>query len=133
MSYEPIMDGRVATNVDGEHTFKIRATFGASSAVTYRSKDATMAKAGTGQWTITLPKPYAEITKFSCGWFRADSQTTLSMQLVTISDVGVGGTVTIEALGPATGTATDPASGDVAYIEIGVSVSTVNDHYTGTG
>ena len=44
MGYQPIMDGSPATNVYDEHLFRVRATFGAASAVTYSSKDATIAK-----------------------------------------------------------------------------------------
>jgi hypothetical protein len=65
----PVLDGSPVTNVYSEHVFKIRATFGASSAVTYRSKDATIAKTTTTTFTVTLPQAYAEITSFSYGWY----------------------------------------------------------------
>ena len=67
MAYEPVLAGSPRTNVYEEHVFKIRATFGATSTVTYRSKDATIAKTTTTTFTITLPQAYAEITDFSVG------------------------------------------------------------------
>ncbi len=131
MAYEPLMDGKALSNVATEHEFKIRATFGASSAVTYRSKDCTIAKSTTAVWTITLPKPYAEITSFYVGQKAAVNIIPLAYTITT-SAVDTTGVITITAKETAaSGAATEPAAGDVIYITIGVSCDTLNNKYTG--
>lgn len=132
MAYEPVMDGKEVTNVYGEHTFKIRATFGASSAVSsYRSKDASIAKTTTTTFTVTLPKPYAEITDFAYGWKAANGVAPLAVKVLT-NNVATDGTIVLETQATNTaGTATAPASGDVLYLTIGVSCDTLNDRFTG--
>jgi hypothetical protein len=125
------MDGKTATNVYGEHHFKIRATFGATSTVTYRSKDATIAKTTTTTFTVTLPKPYAEITDFSYGWFAATGVAPLAVKIIT-NNVATDGTLVLETEDTnSAGTPTAPASGDVLYLTIGVSCDTQNDKFTG--
>lgn len=131
MAYEPIMDSLSPCNVYGEHVFKIRATFGSSSAVTYRSKDATIAKTTTTTFTITLPKPYAEITDFHVGRKCATGTDGLEF-VITTNNVATDGTIVLTSISTnSAGTATAPASGDVAYITIGVSCDTLNDKFTG--
>lgn len=131
MAYEPLMDGKTTTNVYGEHVFRIRATFGAASAVTYRSKDATIAKTTTTTFTVTLPKPYAEITDFSYAWFAATGVAPLAVKIIT-NNVATDGTLVLETEASNTaGTPTAPASGDVLYLNIGVSCDTQNDKFTG--
>lgn len=131
MSYEPIMDSTSPCNVYGEHLFKIRATFGSSSAVTYRSKDATIAKTTTTTFTVTLPKAYAEITDFSQGWKKATGADPLVMQITT-NNVATDGTLVLTSVSTNTaGTATAPADGDIVYLVIGVSCDVQNDKFTG--
>lgn len=131
MSYEPLMDGKPLTNVFTEHVFKIRATFGSSSAVTYRSKDATIAKTTTTTFTVTLPKPYAEITEFSQSWKKATGADPLAMQITT-DNLATAGTIVLTSVSTnSAGTATAPASGDVVYLTLGVSCDTLNDKFTG--
>lgn len=129
MGYEPVLAGASHTNVYEEHVFKIRATFGASSAVTYRSKDATIAKTTTTTFTITLPKAYAEITDFSVGRKAAASVAGLEF-IITTNSVATDGTLVLTSI-IADGTATAPASGDVIYITLGVSTNMLNDRFTG--
>lgn len=127
----PILDGSAATNVYSEHLFLIRATFGASSAVTYRSKDATIAKTTTTTFTITLPQAYAEITRFHYGWFAATGVAPLAVKVIT-NNVATTGVLVIETEATNTaGTPTAPASGDVLYLTLGVSQDTLNDRFTG--
>lgn len=131
MAYEPLVDGKTLTNVATEHVFKIRATFGANSAVTYRSKDATIAKTTTTTFTITLPKPYTEITDFSVGRFAAVSTAGLEY-IITTNSVATNGTLVLTSIANNTaGTATAPATGDVIYITLGVSCDVLNSKYTG--
>lgn len=131
MAYEPLMDGKALSNVATEHEFKIRATFGAASTLTYRSRDATIAKTTTTTFTITLPKPYAEITEFNVGRKAAAGVIPLEF-IITTNSVATAGTLVLTSVETAAaGTATAPASGDVIYITLGVSCDTLNDKYTG--
>jgi hypothetical protein len=131
MAYEPLMDGKSTPNVYQEHLFKIRCTFGASSAVTFRSKDATIAKTTTTTFTVTLPKAYAEITHFGQGWAKATGADPLSLQITT-NNVAVDGTIVFTSVSTnSAGTATAPASGDVVYIQLGVSCDSLNNQFTG--
>lgn len=131
MSYEPVLTGPNLSNVYEEHVFKIRATFAASSVVTYRSKDATIEKTTTTTFTIRLPKAYTEITDFSVGQKCAASVIPLQYAITTNS-VATDGTLIITTKETAaSGAATAPADGDVAYITIGVSCNTLNSKFTG--
>lgn len=131
MAYEPLMDGKAYTNVYGEHQFKIRCTFGASSAVTYRSKDATIAKTTTTTFTVTLPKPYAEVTTLQQGWKKATGADPLQLQITT-DNLATAGTLVLTSVSTnSAGVATAPADGDVVYLTIGVSCDTQNDKFTG--
>lgn len=131
MAYEPTMDGKTASNVYGEHAYRIRCTFGASSAVTFRSKDATIAKTTTTTFTVTLPKPYAEITDFSQSWKKATGADPLVLQITT-DNLATDGTLILTSVSTnSAGTATAPASGDVVYITLGVSCDSLNDRFTG--
>jgi hypothetical protein len=132
MSYEPLMDGKPATNVYTEHVYKIRATFAASSELTFRSKDATIAKTTTTTFTVTLPKPYAEITEFSVGSYAATGTAGLQYIITDKSTLATAGTLVLTSVDTnSAGTAAAPAAGDVAYITIGVSCDTLNDKFTG--
>lgn len=125
------MEGKSLSNVFGEHVFKIRATFGASSAVTFRSKDATIAKTTTTTFTVTLPKAYTEITSFSQGWAKAIGADPVQFQITT-NNVAVDGTIVFTSVSTnSAGTATAPASGDVVYLELGVSCDNLNGKFTG--
>lgn len=131
MSYRPLMDGKSTPNVYDEHLFLIRATFGASSAVTYRSKDATIAKTTTTTFTITLPQPYAEITRFSVGRFSVTGTDGLEF-IITTNNVATDGTIVLTSISTnSAGTATAPSSGDVIYIQLGVSDHALQDSFTG--
>lgn len=131
MAYEPLMAGSSQSNVYDEHVFKIRATFGATSTVTYRSKDASIAKTTTTTFTVTLPKAYKEITSFSQGWAKATGADPLSLQITTNNVATTGQLVLTSVSTNSAGTATAPASGDVVYIEIGVATNPLNDKFTG--
>jgi hypothetical protein len=128
MAYEPYSAGDITTNVFAEAHYKLRCTFGASSAVTYRSKDASIAKTTTTQFTVTLPKYYAEVTDFSYGWEGATSTSEPALKIVTNS-VATDGTLVLES--HVAGTPTAPNSGAKAYITIGVSSDVLNDKFVG--
>lgn len=131
MAYEPLMDGKSTPNVYDEHVFKVRVTFGATSTVTFRSKDATIAKTTTTTFTVTLPKPYAEITDFSFGWAKATGADPLAFQITT-NNIATDGTLVLTTVSTnSAGVATAPAQGDVAYITLGASCATLNSKFTG--
>ncbi len=131
MAYEPVMDWRSPCNVAGEPVFKIRCTFGSSSAVTYRSKDATIAKTTTETFTVTLPKAYAEITEFHVGTKQAAGEAQI-VPIITTNSVATDGTIILTSVDTnSAGTATAPDSGDVWYITLGVSCDVLNDRFTG--
>lgn len=128
---EPLLCPPSIGNVAGEHVYKVRATFGASSAVTYRSLGATIAKTTTTTFTVTLPKIYGEITQFSQSWAKATGADPLAMQITT-NNVAVDGTLVLTSVSTnSAGTATAPASGDVVYLTIGVSSDALNDQWAG--
>ena len=131
MAYRPLMDGKEASNAYDEHVFKIRCTFGASSAVTYRSKDATIAKTTTTTFTVTFPQPYAEILSFKQGWKKATGADPLQLQITTDSLTTAGTLILTSVSTNSAGTATAPADGDVVYLEIGVSDHDLNNAFTG--
>ncbi len=127
---EPLLSGGTQTNVFTEHVYKIRATFGATSTLTYRSKDATIAKTTTTTFTITLPKNYAEITDFSVGQQTPSGAVPLQY-IITTNNVTTGTVVLTSVETALAGTATPPASGDIIYITLGVSADTLNAKFTG--
>ncbi len=131
MSYEPVLTGPNLSNVYEEHVFKIRCTFAASSVVSYRSKDASIAKTTTTTFTITLPKAYAEITSFSVGR-KAASGTASLEYIITTDSVATAGTLVLTSVDTnSAGTPAAPADGDVIYITLGVSCNTLNNKFTG--
>lgn len=132
MASEPILAGDGSMqNVFGEHVYKIRCTFGASSAVTYRSLSATIEKTTTTTFTVRLPKPYAEITQFAQSWKKATGADPLALQITTDSVASDGTLVLTSVSTNSAGVATAPASGDVVYITLGFASDTLNDKFTG--
>lgn len=128
---EPLLFPPSIQNVAGEHVYKIRCTFGATSTVTYRSMGATIAKTTTTTFTVTLPKIYGEITQFAQSWAKAVGVDPLAMQITTNS-VAVDGTLVLTSVSTnSAGTATAPATGDVVYLTIAVASDQLNDGFTG--
>jgi hypothetical protein len=128
----PVLNGSPLTNVYGEHVYKIRATFGASSAVTYRSQDATIAKTTTTTFTVTFPQAYAEVTEFSYGWYKPSGVEAPRAVQITTNNIATDGTLVLTTVDTnSAGTAAAPASGDVLYLTFGVSQDVLNDRFTG--
>lgn len=130
MGYEPVLDGSPQTNVYTEHVYKARVTFGASTASTIRSKDLVVTRPTATTLVLTFPKAYAEITSFHVGRKAAASVAGLEW-IITTNAIDTTGQVTLTSI-VAAGTATASASGDVAYIEIGVSCDVLNDRFLGS-
>lgn len=129
---EPVLDGSPLTNVYGEHEYKIRVAFGASTASTIRSKEAVVTRPTSTTLVVTLPKAYAEITTFAQSWKKATGADPLSLQITTDALTTTGAlTFTVVSTNSA-GTATAPADGDVVYLTLGVSCDVLNDRFTQT-
>lgn len=128
MASQPIQAGVATTNVHDEEVYKVRVTFGSAAVASYLAKNAVFARTGVGTFTITLDKPYTEITDFKVGMKDATGATL--GWVITSSAIDTTGVVTL-ASRVAAGTDTEPASGDVAYITLGVSSSNLNAKYGG--
>lgn len=128
MARYPQMDGSIAPNVYEEHLYKLRVLFGSSVVTSYKSKDATLVRNSAGNYTITLPKAYGELTSLT-GTFLDASGAILFFVGVT-DTIATDGKLIVEAR-TETGVATDPASGDKLFIQIGVSDSPLNAKFGG--
>lgn len=127
---EPVLDGSPQTNVYGEHEYKIRVTFGAGTVSTIRCKDVTVTRPTATTLTLTFPKPYAEILTFSQGWTKATGADPVRYQITT-DNLATTGVVTLTSVSTnSAGTATAPASGDVLFLNVGVSCDILNDRFT---
>lgn len=129
---EPVLDGAPQTNVYGEHVYRIRIAFGASTASTWRAKDVTVARSSSTVFTVTLPKSYAEITCLHQGWKKATGADPLQAQITTDALTTTGVLTFTTTSTNSAGTATAPASGDVLYLTIGVSCDHLNNAFTGS-
>lgn len=126
---EPVLTGPAQNNVYGEHAFAVRCTFGATTVMTYRSSSAVPTRPSSTTVVVTFPKIYAELTRFRVGRLAAASVAGLEW-IVTTNNIAVDGTVTLTSIA-SNGTATAPASGDVAFFDFGASCDQLNDRFTG--
>ncbi len=129
---EPVLDGAPQTNTYGEHEYKIRISFGAGTASTYRAKDVVVARSSATVFTVTLPKPYAEVTTLSQGWKKATGADPVQAQITTDALTTTGILTFTTTSTNSAGTATAPANGDVLYLTLGVSCDHLNDSFTGS-
>jgi hypothetical protein len=129
---EPIMDSVESCNTYGVHTYHVRVVFGATTTFTARSREVTVARPTSTTMTLTLPKAYAEIVKFNVGRKAAAAVAGLEW-VITTNAVDTTGVITLTSIESDTGAATAPATGDIAYIELGVSSDTLNDRFTSSG
>jgi hypothetical protein len=125
------MDQYEAHNAYGVHTFYARVTFGTGTVFTSRNRDITVTRLSATTLTLTLPKSYAEIVDFRVGRQAAAAVAGLEW-IITSNLVDTTGVITLTSI-IAAGTATAPASGDVAYIKLSVSSDVLNDRFTGSG
>lgn len=131
MPYEPLMDGKPATNLYEEHCFIVEVTFGAGTAVTYIGKDVVVTRPTATTLAVTLPKSYERITRFSQGWQKAAGVAALQADITT-NAVDTTGIVTFTSKASNTaGTATAPANGDKLWLTIGASSHPLNAKFGG--
>ena len=129
---EPDITGKTLSNVTTEHEYRIRCTLGAGTAMTYRSKGATVVRATSTTLVVTLPQSYNEITAYHVGQKAAASVIPLSY-IITTDASSTTGVITITSVETAvSGAATAGANGDVVYITLAVSRDTLNNRYTGS-
>ncbi len=127
---EPVLDGSPLTNIAEEHVYKPVVTFGSSTVSTSRGvKELVITRPTSTTLVLTFSKPYAEITSYHVGRKAAAGVAGLEW-IITTNNITTTGAVTLTSIESDTGAATAPASGDVAYISIGVSVNALNDLYT---
>lgn len=127
---EPVLDGAPATNVYGEHEYKVRVTFGTGTVSTIRCKEVVVTRPTSTTLVLTFPKAYAEITSLSQSWAKATGADPVQAQITT-NAIDTTGVVTFTTTSTnSAGTATAPASGDVLYLSIGVSCDVLNDRFT---
>lgn len=117
------------TNVQSEHRYSVRCTFGATTVMTYRSAEATPTRPSATTVKISFPKAYTEISNFHVGRKAAAAVAGLEW-IITTNNIDVDGTVTLTSIVTG-GTATAPATGDVAYFEFGCSSDQLNDRAVG--
>ncbi len=129
---EPVLDGSPQTNVFGEHVYKSRVTFGSGTVSTIRGcREVVVARPTSTTLTLTFSKAYAEVTEFHVGRKAAAGVAGLEW-VITTNNIATTGVVTLTSIESDTGAATAPASGDVAYITIGVSCDILEDRFTGS-
>jgi len=127
------MDQYAKVSAYDVHTFNIRCTFGAGTAMTYRSRDAIPVRGSSTTVTVTFPKTYTEIVDFNWSRFAATGVAGLEWivtSITTDSNGGVTGCVLTSIV--TNGTATASANGDVAYFTLSLSCDILNDRFTGS-
>lgn len=99
----------------GQQSCRLKVTFTASSVVSAsKGRGATAAKTATGTIRVTFNKKWNALAGYSAGWFTA---TGAALGPVIVTDaLRASGYVDIE-LRASTGTPTDPASGDVLFLD----------------
>ncbi len=124
---EPALALPARSNVYDLHEYVAVLTFGSSVLTSYWGKDFTsLARNSAGNYTLTLPRTYARLYKFS-GTFQDASGAVLFVVLVT-DTLTTDGKLVFEIRTEA-GTATDPTDGDRLFLEVGVSYNVLNDAY----
>lgn len=127
---EPVLDGSPQTNIFGEHVYYPVVTFGAGTVSTIAgTNQITVTRPSATTLLLTFPKTYASVTRFKVGRKAAAAVAGLEW-IITTDAIATTGLVTLTSIESDTGTATAPASGDVAFIEIGASCDVLNDRFT---
>jgi len=125
---EPVLDGSPQTNIWGEHLYRPVVTFGAGTVSTIRgTNQITVTRPSATTLVLTFPKPYAIITTYHVCRQAAASVAGLEW-IITSNLIATTGVVTLTSIA-SNGTATAPATGDVAHISIGVSCDELNGKY----
>lgn len=131
MPYEPLMDGKPATNLYEEHQFVIEVTFGASTALTYVGKDVTATRPTATTLSVFLPKSYERVVRFFQGWQKATGADPLQLDITTNNVATTGELIFTPKSTNSAGTATAPANGDKVWLTICASSHPLNAKFGG--
>ena len=134
---EYMVSNAFESNVSSEKNFRIRVTFLTSgTSLSFRSQGATIKyNSATGQYLLSFPEAYTEITHFSYGWAPAGTTNAPLTCLISTNNVTAGtATLTLGTGAPgASFTAAAPNTNDVLFLDFGVSRDTLNGSFVGTG
>lgn len=123
----PILQSEGNANGYDVTEYRGTVTFGSTSIASQVGNPVVWARTGAGAYTLTLPCPYSKYLGFIATLSTADGVATYSAGLPpagnTISTTGVA-IITIKVA--SSGTATDPATGDVLSWQLCVSNSALN-------
>lgn len=132
-AYEPgLFPSGALCNVPGKQTFHLEVTYGSGAPASAWGAYLAVADTATGKITVTFPRTYRKLVAVRFGWKKCQAgavyfPVVLTNSINTASSTG-GGTVVIETR-TESGTATDPASGDILSIEFDVSNDVLTDGY----
>lgn len=131
MSIEAILYPEAQSNVPGEHCYNVRVTFGSTSIASYRGAvhNTSIVRNSAGNYTITLPTTYNEVTQLDTGCLLNASGAVLQGVIVS-QTVQTDGKLIVE-LRNSSGTATDPSTGQIYNFIVGVSKDPLNDKFVG--
>jgi hypothetical protein len=115
-------------NSQDKHNLDLQVTFGSTAVASYKGQAITIARDGAGEYTITLPMPYLKVQSMSEAWYRP-SGVILQARLTSVANIGAStAQVSLKTVVNA-GTATDPDSGDVLYLTLGVTQDPANNEW----
>ncbi len=126
----PILTKPYQTSVYERDEYIIRVLFGSAVITSYRSLAATIVRNSAGNYTVTLPTTYEELTDFD-GSYLLCAAGVVYFAVVKTSTVTTNGQFVFEIRTEA-GTATDPAAGDKMSFVIGASLSPLNSKFAVT-
>jgi hypothetical protein len=126
MAFPPLYDEKC--NDQTAHCFRITVTFGTAAISSYKAKGVTMSRTGVGVYQLTLAQPYLKFQKYPVvSWAKAAGTAVLVPVVNDQSTLGTTGVFSFTLVAPVTGTATEPANGDLATIEFIVTQDPENN------
>ncbi len=103
-------------------------TFGSTAIASYFGKGVTLVRNSPGNYTGTIQKSYRKFVDWSPGWYRPSGLELGTV--ISASTVDTDGKFTFETRN-ASGTATDPTSGDILYLRFALSDNQFNEKFGG--
>ncbi len=121
----PLLSGKLTANWTGLELFFAKLTFGSSALSTVQTREMTVARAGAGSYTVTLPRIYRTLVHVF--WIAVDASGGVLLPVVDTDSVATAGTLTFE-LRTEAGTATDPDDTTKGMLCVVVSNDPFNDN-----
>lgn len=133
MAIQPDLYEGLQSNLLEETHFRLAINFGATAITSYQGKHLTLVRNSAGNYTVTLPKAFRKMWGiFPGGWTLGVGLAEFGVVIVSGSNfVDTTGAITFEVRAPATGVATDPATGTSFMLDIVVSDSFLNEKFGG--